>query len=88
MSGAVWKFELNPGEVTILMPIGAKPLAVNMQGRKLCLWAEVDPLAAKEARHFVTYGTGHPMLDLPHTFIGTFFLDDNSFVFHVFEVKK
>lgn len=78
-----------------MMPKGAKPLTVAVQGiqGQVCLWALVDSEAELEARDFVTYGTGHPVRDVVkrnvgeiQTYIGTYQLASGSLVFHVFEI--
>ena len=85
---SVWKFPLEAtDEQSIDMPDGAEILCVQMQGSMPTLWALVDPLAPKVARHFRVAGTGHAIktFDLPK-YIGTFQLAAGSLVFHVFEV--
>jgi hypothetical protein len=80
----IWKYVLQP-ESVLDMPIGAQVLSVREQGQEICLWALVDPLADKEKRKFVSFGTGHDIPSQPMTFIGTAHLGGGSLVFHVFE---
>jgi len=90
----IWKYPLETTDVqTVMMPKGAKPLTVAVQGSQVCLWALVDSEADPEARDFVIYGTGHPVRDVVkrdvgevQTYVGTYQLDNGSLVFHVFEI--
>lgn len=85
MSKSIWKFELSPNDPYVLMPIGARVLTAREQMEDIFVWAEVDPNAAQETRHFCVYGTGQEMPDDPGTYIGTAMIDDGRFVFHVYE---
>lgn len=89
MSRSVWKYILTPAEMRHYMPAGAEILHVHEQNGDICLWALVDPDAAKEQRNFVVLGTGH--LDdrnFSHAeYIGSSHLRDGLFVFHVFEPR-
>lgn len=89
MSRTIHKYNLLPGEpgYCLMLPEGAKVLAIGNQNELLMLWAEVDPDAALEPRHFVTYSTGHPMPDDPGTYIGTTIFMSGSLVWHVYETK-
>ena len=80
----IWKFELQPS-CAIEMPAGAELLSVREQGDAICLWALVERDMPTEVRHFVSYGTGHPIPDEPLRFLGTAHLQ-GALVFHVFEV--
>ena len=85
MSRAIWKYPLTGDtRVALEMPIGARVLAVQMQGHLPCLWALVDTSADVQRRTFRIFGTGHRFdlsPDAPH--IGTF--QDGPFVWHLFE---
>ena len=88
----IYKYKLSISEPThILLPEGAAPLTVAVQGDQICLWVEQDdpvqegPYVA-ERRTFVIRGTGwkydkNKVLD---NYIGTAFIA--GFVWHVFEV--
>ena len=68
------------------MPTGATLLGIHEQGDRACLWALVDPNAPPRKRHFRVYGTGHDILNVHSlVFIGTFLLQEGTFVGHVFE---
>src|SRR5881396_3003294 len=92
---AVYKYTFLIGDYFKLsLPKGAQILHVGTQpshsfGPKAsggCLWALVQPAAAKEEREFLLVGTGHPISPtdrLEH--IGTFMLNGGALVFHLFE---
>lgn len=84
----IWKYELDiTDRQDVSMPKGAKVLAVQMQREAVTLWAEVDPQAKREPRHFRIFGTGHPMplqtMGYEDVYIGT--VQERSFVWHVYE---
>ena len=68
------------------MPQGAKILYCAVQRGIPCLWAEVQPEAAKEKRRFAIYGTGHPINAANQKYIDSYMLHDGALVFHVFEL--
>jgi hypothetical protein len=72
------------GRNETLMPIGAKILHVNMQGRDICMWALVDKEVMQEYRTFEVVGTGWE-LDENMFYVGTCF-DSDSFVWHIMEI--
>ena len=72
------------GRNDIPMPIGAKILHVNMQGRDICMWALVDKEVMQEYRTFEVVGTGWE-LDENMFYVGTCF-DSDSFVWHIMEI--
>lgn len=89
MNRTIWKYELLPSEVTYLrMPDGARPLCVQVQKGKVCLWAEVDQGLTDGPttviRTFFVIGTGHRVPREAKTYIGTFQLNDGDLVFHVY----
>ena len=81
----IWKYKLdNIGGVE--MPKGAEVLCVQVQDNEPCLWALVDPNAAKEIRHFLVVGTGHVIEKQYIKYVSTFQMHSGILVFHVFEV--
>lgn len=86
----IWKYELETLDLfDVDMPIGAKPLTVQMQNEKPCLWALVDSGKNKEKRTFSIYGTGHIVNSAQHKiYIGTYQLMDGGLVFHLFELQE
>lgn len=86
MKKRIFKYELSVDGTNISMPVGAEILTVQSQNRTLCLWALVDPEAAKEIRYFEVFGTGHPIgydAGVSREYIAT--VQDGGFVWHVFE---
>lgn len=83
----IWKYTLKFADTqSVLMPEGAKPLSVQVQGEAPQLWALVDEKKPLAARTFATYGTGHPLPnDAPGSYVGTYQMHDGALVFHVFE---
>jgi hypothetical protein len=83
---SIWKFKLEVGElVSLQMPIGSKILSAQIQSSELILWVLVEPLAEKEWRKFIAFGTGWDIEpDLQLQFIST--AQDGPFVWHAFEV--
>jgi len=86
----VWKFDLRPafvGDLTIEMPLYAKVLLVDMQGKVPRMWCEVDPQDERVERHFRIFGTGHHIPRGP-IWCGSFLMDDGALVWHLYETTK
>lgn len=86
----IYKYNLEAtDEQTLLMPLGARILCVQMQGPALCLWAEVDDAqTVEERRAFRVIGTGHPIPDAASlTYIGTVQMRGGQLIFHVYEKR-
>jgi hypothetical protein len=83
----IWKYELAIEDVqTRRMPAGAKVLHVDAQHGHPCMWAMVDPYAAKVARTFLIRGSGHPAAGArAENHVGTVLVDADFLVIHVFE---
>lgn len=83
---AVWKFPLQVTDAQVIVaPMGAAPLAVQMQGDTPCLWALVEPGNPPENRTVQIVGTGHVRDGLYRDdFCGTFQLEGGALIFHVF----
>lgn len=68
---------------TLLMPIGAMPLTVALQGGSPCLWAQVKYGVATEERVVRIIGTGRDIPDaLKLSYVGA--LHGDGFVWHVY----
>lgn len=82
----IYKYPLKlQNEQMVEMPQGAVVLAVQTQRETPCLWAQVDPSAPVIKRRFMTYGTGHPIVDYKAGhYVGTYQLQRGDLVFHVF----
>lgn len=89
---AVWKFPFRVDDsFEVSMPAGAEVLHVEAQFETPCLWALVDPTAAKVLRRFRLAGTGHPISIPPRRefkHVGTFMLGGGSLVFHLFDLGE
>jgi hypothetical protein len=84
---AIWKFPLETtGRQTIAIPKDGFILHVAAQFNIPCLWVEVDPTAPKVDRQFEIFGTGHPIPEADRDYLGSYFLDGGSLVFHVIEL--
>lgn len=84
----IYKYELRMDDTaSIKMPEGAKILCVKTQNGNPCIWALVDTEVQGEYRSFVIFGTGHDV-ENEGEYIGTFLIDSDSLVFHVFEVQS
>lgn len=93
MNTTIYKYPLDPDTDIINLPRFANVLCVQVQGTTPCIWAEVDPNAPLERRHFQVVGTGHqlPVHDKYEVtepkYIGTFQLHGGMLVFHLYEVS-
>lgn len=89
MKNQIWKFPiLNIESSVIRMPEGAEILTIQVQDKKPCIWALVNPENEKESRIFEIYGTGHDIncdSEIKRKYINTFQLSGGMYVFHVFE---
>jgi hypothetical protein len=88
----IWKYILHPTEPEQKMPKEARILTAAAQGDQICVWAEVNPDAPPESRYFQIFGTGHPVAPqnppgYALEYIGSAFLEDGAYVFHVYEEK-
>jgi hypothetical protein len=82
----IWKYPLPVDDCFfVTMPVGARLLSVQMQDGQPCLWALVDPTAAKIGRLLRVYGTGSPISGDPGAFVGTFQMHGGALVFHLFD---
>lgn len=84
MKGAIWKFPLEvTDDASVMMPIGAKILTVQVQNGTPCLWAHVNPKANQRLRRLRIHWTGHECI--ADGYIGSFQFMHGSLVFHVFD---
>jgi hypothetical protein len=75
-------------QVVIQLPIGAKILCVHSQDNEPHLWALVDTESKLEDRFFLILGTGRPIpIEIgKENYLGTFFLYNDTQVYHFFEI--
>jgi hypothetical protein len=86
---AIWKYPLPiEDDFFLALPKGAVVLSVQIQGSQPCIWVLIEHAQGHgptEKRHFMLYGTGHPIRhEGEWTFVGTFQLHGGSLVFHLF----
>jgi len=85
MTTVIWKYVLELDEVqTVKMPAGAKILGVFVQNNQPILYAMVDIRYEREAVEIYTFVTGQfAPLESFH-YIGTYLVNEETFVGHVF----
>jgi hypothetical protein len=84
----VWKYHIaiQGDPVVIPLPLGARPLSLQMQQGLPCVWVKVDPTMPLVDRSFQWIGTGHDFdQEATIDYVGTLQVSD-AFVFHLFEV--
>lgn len=88
----IWKYEVPPEDYFELsLPLGAKPLTVQIQGTKPEMWILLDKDETIYVnRQFRVAGTGDLISEPIDAlrYIGTFQLYGGSLIFHVLEVMK
>lgn len=83
----IFKYPLPDSQVFSMdLPLGAKIIALKVQGDRPVLWAMVHPEEEKETRGFLIVGTGEIFDSTMKKYIGTWI--DHPFVWHLFEVKS
>lgn len=89
----VWKYPVECNSVkkgfwpiAVVAPIGAKPLFFGLQGKQVCLWAEVDPAkkGTSETLRFACIGTGHGIVPDECDYFGTVIAD--PYVWHLYRL--
>ena len=83
----IWKYEITPALNEIEIPINAEFLSLHTKNGLPCMWFLVETENSREFRRFEVYGTGHEInvSMFQRNFIGTFLVNYDSLVFHVFE---
>ena len=88
---SIYKFPLRVEDIQMIdMPVGIKILTVQTQNEIPCIWGMIDKDQPRATGHwFRTFGTGHPIdKDFKGNYIGTYQLNNESLVFHVFEFEQ
>jgi len=75
-------------DMSILIPVGAEILAVQVQRGMPCIWYKCDENSPKERRRILIYCTGEPITESNLRYIGTYQLYGGDYVAHVFEQIK
>lgn len=86
---AVWKYEIDPRAefTTLKMPVGATPLAVDLQHNLVQMWCLCNPAEkVLEERSFILVGTGEGFDAENAKYIGTFQVQGGVFIWHLFEI--
>lgn len=83
---AIWKFELNFPEVSILIPVGSRFLSVGVQGSTIVVWYEVTPTNPVEQKILRRIPTGRVFDNTDLLYRGT--VQIGLFVSHIYEVKN
>lgn len=86
---AVFKYRLpNYGQVSMMMPRGAKPLHVAEEMGGVSMWAEVDDSQPPEARIFLVRSTGAAFNGDEGRYVGTVVANGGLSVWHVYEPAR
>ncbi len=80
----IWKYLVKPGRFTLDVPLGAVPLAVQVQGGEPVLWLQVEPSRPMMPMAFRTISTGSQFEAAEVLYVGTFQLEGGALVFHLF----
>lgn len=89
----VWRYSLeyNPPITKIEVPVGARPLFVNLQNGMPQLWMEInlteDMETDREVRTFQFIGTGHSV-PVNGRYLGTVLMLADTLVLHLYEVTS
>ena len=84
----IYKYQLKntSGRYDFIFPSDAEILLVKVQRNVPCIWVKHDLDKPLVTRHFRLYGTGHPIEEERNLYHhGSFFMDNGTFVFHLFE---
>lgn len=84
----IFKYELLTYPTQYTLPVGATFLTVQSQNDIPHMWFELDPAAPTEQRTFAALATGEPiyMPASQRKYLGTFQLENGTYVFHLFEI--
>lgn len=85
----IYKYKLEmTSKQKLAIPGWIRFLDIQLQNEIPCLWAIVDVYVLEMSIFTVEiFGTGHPMLALHESYIGTYQLPRHEMVFHVFVEK-
>jgi len=81
----IYKYPLQIADSqTISLPASAKPLSVQLQGGRLCLWAEVNTAIGGKDKEVVisVVGTGMPIPPGAVLYLGT--VQTGLYVWHIY----
>lgn len=88
----IWKYPLPclGGEFNLILPAKSKILTVHIQRGVPTIWVLVDTASIPEEDiriFYIALTGGSPFNPENWEYIGTFFLDEESFIGHLFEMK-
>lgn len=75
------------GQTEVKIPRGSSFLDIQILHRDLVAWVFIDPNAPIEECLLTMFMDGENMPDYPGYYLGTFQLDDGTFVGHIFMTK-
>lgn len=89
MNNIIFKYQI-PIQLTstIHLPKNAEILYVGTQQGSMCIWCLIDEKVGLEPRQFYLFGTGQQIeriLGYRYVYIGTFKLDNDTLILHLFE---
>lgn len=85
----IYKYTLTPAERTVKTPFRSQFICAHEQLGSICVWAEVDTSeTATEEHTFEIFCTGHEMPEGNRRYLGSVFMDNGFYVFHVYEEQE
>ena len=78
----IYKYTLDLQETTRLASCIVRPLSIQVQNDKICLWAEIDPDVKSQPIVLTIVGTGRTMSQSIGTYIST--IQKDSYVWHFY----
>lgn len=85
----IWKYSFQVKDnFEIMMPFGARILAVQVQNAVPCLWVQVNSEMHEETRRFQIIGTGHQFNPAGLAYVGTFQMMGGQLVWHLYETGQ
>ena len=82
----IYKYPMQIAEVsTVMMPIDAKILCIQVQDNVPTIWAIVDIENPVEKRFFFMFGTGFQIKEEDYDYVATIQLLNGKLVYHIFE---
>jgi hypothetical protein len=80
----IWRYIVDPGEVTLMLPRGGKIVHFGYKNPNLCIWYEFDPYEKHNLKpfHINIVPTGGEFYEFNNKHIGTAVCGD--FVWHLY----
>lgn len=80
----IFKYEISVG--ANMLPLKCNVISIQVQGNKLCAWAEVDEDNTETEERFIAIHTGMVPPKEGAKYAGTYLLDNGSYVLHVYDM--